>query len=196
MKKIFTFLFLFFLFACSKQDIINYPAKEGPIVAFGDSLTYGNGVKAKDAYPSLLEDMWNREVINLGVSGDTSLQGAARKEEIKSLNPSFVLIEFGANDFFKKIPREQTKKALEDIVDYVQDLGAVAVLIDTGGNSVMDSYKKIIKQVSKERKTLYVDGIMDGIFNNKNLKSDNIHPNEEGYKIIAQKIDKVLKNYL
>lgn len=196
MKKIFIVLFLFFLFGCSKQEIVNYPAKEGPIVAFGDSLTYGNGVEAKDAYPALLEDMWHREVINLGISGDTSLQGAARKDEIAKYHPSFVLIEFSANDFFKKIPREQTKAALEDIVDYVQNIGAVAVLIDTGGNSLMESYKKMIKKIAKEKRAIYIDGIMDDIFNNRNLKSDSVHPNEEGYKIIAQKIDKALKNYL
>ena len=168
MKKIFIVLFLFFMIACSKQDIINYPAKEGPIVAFGDSLTYGNGVEAKDAYPALLEDMWHKQVINLGVSGETSLQGAARKEEIRKYRPSFVLIEFSANDFFRKIPREKTKAALEDIVDYVQNIGAVAVLIDTGGNPLMDSYKKMIKQIAKEKGALYVDGIMDNIFDNKN----------------------------
>ncbi len=196
MKKFFIFLFLFCLCACSKQEITNYPPGEGPIVAFGDSLTYGNGVSAQDAYPALLEKMWNREVINLGVSGNTSLQGLARKEEIKKFRPSFVLIEFSANDFFRKIPREQTKSALEDIVDYVQDLGAVAVLIDTGGNSLMKPYRKIIKQIAKEKNTLYIEGIMDGIFSSRNLKSDNIHPNEEGYKKIAQKIDKALKNYL
>ena len=147
MKKIFIVLFLFCLCACTKQEITNYPAKEGPIVAFGDSLTYGQGVSAKDAYPALLEKMWNRKIINLGISGNTSLQGLARKEEIIEFRPSFVLIEFSANDLFKKVPREQTQKALEDIVDYVQNLGAVAVLIDTGGNTVMKPYRKMIKKI-------------------------------------------------
>ena len=196
MKKIFIVLFLFCLCACSKEEITNYPAKEGPIVAFGDSLTYGQGVSAKDAYPALLEKMWNRKIINLGISGNTSLQGLARKEEIKEFRPSFVLIEFSANDLFKKVPREQTQKALEDIVDYVQNLGAVAVLIDTGGNTLMKPYRKMIKKIAKEKKTLYVNGIMDGIFSKKSLKSDTLHPNEKGYEIIARKIDKALKPYL
>ena len=196
MKKIFIVLFLFCLCACTKQEITNYPAKEGPIVAFGDSLTYGQGVSAKDAYPALLEKMWNRKIINLGISGNTSLQGLARKEEIKEFRPSFVLIEFSANDLFKKVPREQTQKALEDIVDYVQNLGAVAVLIDTGGNTLMKPYRKMIKKIAKEKKTLYLNGIMDGIFSKKSLKSDTLHPNEKGYEIIARKIDKALKPYL
>ena len=198
MKKILIFLFLFSLAACAKttQEIINYPAKEGPIVAFGDSLTYGQGVNQEDSYPAVLENMWQREVINLGISGNTSLAGLARKDEIKTLRPSFVLIEFGANDLFKKVPREKTQAALEDLVDYVQNLGAVAVLIDTGGHSQMNPYRKMLKKIAKEKKTLYINGIMDGIFSNKNLKSDRLHPNEQGYKLIAQKIDKALKPYL
>lgn len=197
MKKIFIVLFLFCLISCTgNKDITNYPPKAGPIVAFGDSLTYGQGVSSENAYPAVLEKMWQREVINLGVSGDTSLDGLARKEIISRYAPSFVLIEFSANDFFRKVPREQTKKALTDIIDYVQNIGAVAVLVDTGGNSLMKPYKTMLKQLAKEKKTLYIDGIMDGIFNNKNLKSDKIHPNQEGYKIIAEKIDKSLKPYL
>lgn len=196
MKKIFIVLFLFCLCACSKQEITNYPAKEGPIVAFGDSITYGYEVSADEAFPAVLEKMWNREVINLGVSGNTSLDGLARKEKLKNLNPSFVLIEFGGNDFLKKVPREQTKKALEDIVDYVHALGAVAVLIDTGGHGPMNTYTKINKSIAKQKNTLYVSGIMNGIFTNRKLKVDAIHPNKEGHHLIAQRIDKVLKKYL
>ena len=196
MKKFFIVLFLFCLCACGKEEITNYPAQEGPIVAFGDSLTYGQGVSPQDAYPAVLENLLGKEVINLGISGNTSLQGLARKEKIRPLRPSFVLIEFGANDLFKKVPREKTKEALEELTDYAQDLGAVVVLIDTGGNSLMKPYKKMMKEIAKKKKTLYVDGIMDGIFNNKNLKSDPLHPNEKGYKKIASKISKTLKPYL
>ena len=194
MKKFFIFIFLFCLCSCNK--ITNYPPKEGPIIAFGDSITYGYGVKTEDAYPALLAKMWNREVINLGVSGDTSLDGFARKEDLKPLNPSFVLIEFGGNDFLKKVPKTQTKKALEDIVNYVHSIGAVAVLVDTGGPGPMGSYTKINRQIAKEKKTLYVEGIMENIFTNRTLKADTIQPNEKGHQIIAQKIDKILNKYL
>jgi len=196
MKKIFIVLFLFILGACAKKEITNYPPKQGPIVAFGDSITYGYEVAAQDAYPALLEKMWQKEVINLGVSGDTSLTALKRLEELKPLEPSFVLIEFGGNDFLKKVPHEQTQKAFEDIVDYVHSLGAVAVLIDTGGNGPMGAYTKINKKISKEKKTLFVKGIMNGIFTNRTLKVDAIHPNEKGHKIIADRIDKTLSPYL
>ncbi|MBR4508393.1 MAG: hypothetical protein IKP23_02840 [Elusimicrobiaceae bacterium] len=196
MRKIFIVLFLFCLCACAKKEITNYPPKAGPIVVFGDSITYGYGVKAEEAYPALLAKSWNREVINLGVSGDTSLNGSARKEDLKNLEPSFVLIEFGGNDFLKKVPKTQTQKALEEIVDYVHSIGAIAVLVDTGGYGPMDTYTKINKQIAKQKNTLYIDGIMKDIFSDRNLKTDQIHPNQKGHQIIAQRIDKVLNKYL
>ena len=197
MRKIFIFLFLFCLCACNnKKEITNYPPKAGPIIAFGDSITYGYEVSAEEAFPALLEKMWDREVINLGISGDTSLKGYERREELKDLEPSFVLIEFGGNDFLKKVPREQTQKALEDLVDYVHSIGAVAVLVDTGGHGPMDTYTKINKKIAKEKNTLYIDGIMEGIFTDRSLKADQIHPNQKGHQIIAQRIDKALKKYL
>jgi lysophospholipase L1-like esterase len=196
MRKIFIVLFLFCLCACAKREITNYPPKAGPIVVFGDSITYGYGVKAEEAYPALLAKSWNREVINLGVSGDTSLNGSARKEDLKNLEPSFVLIEFGGNDFLKKVPKTQTQKALEEIVDYVHSIGAIAVLVDTGGYGPMDTYTKINKQIAKQKNTLYIDGIMKDIFSDRNLRTDQIHPNQKGHQIIAQRIDKVLNKYL
>lgn len=196
MRKIFIVLFLFCLCACAKKEITNYPPKAGPIVVFGDSITYGYGVKAEEAYPALLAKSWNREVINLGVSGDTSLNGSARKEDLKNLEPSFVLIEFGGNDFLKKVPKMQTQKALEEIVDYVHSIGAIAVLVDTGGYGPMDTYTKINKQIAKQKNTLYIDGIMKDIFSDRNLRTDQIHPNKKGHQIIAQRIDKVLNKYL
>jgi len=196
MKKFFIVLFLFCLCACSQKQITNYPPNAGPIIAFGDSITYGYDVSAQEAYPALLAKMWDREVINLGISGDTSLNGLARKEELKNLEPSFVLIEFGGNDFLKKVPREQTQKALEDIVDYIHSIGAVAVLVDTGGPGPMKTYTKINKKIAKEKNTLYINGIMDGIFTDRSLKTDQIHPNQKGHQIIAQRINKALKKYL
>lgn len=196
MRKIFIVLFLFCLVGCIKKEITNYPPKAGPIIAFGDSITYGYGVNAEEAYPALLAKMWDRKVINLGTSGDTSLNALARKEDLKDLEPSFVLIELGGNDFLKKVPREQTQKALEDLVDYVHSLGAVAVLVDTGGNGPMDTYTKINKKISKQKNTLYVKGIMNGIFTDRSLKVDQIHPNQKGHQLIAQRIDKALKEYL
>ena len=187
---------LFLIFGCSKQEPRNYPNSNTDIIAFGDSLTYGYGAAKDESYPAYLSKMLGSEVINLGVSGDTSAMGLDRIDQIKKYEPYMVLIEFSANDFFKKVPKEQTEKNLREIVRQVQDMGAIAVLVDTGGAFPMDTYTKIQKQIAKEYNTLFVPGIMDGIYNKKALKSDQIHPNSKGYEIIAGRVKKVIKGYL
>ena len=196
-KKYFYLSFvLFALFGCSKQEPKNYPNSNTDIIAFGDSLTYGYGADEDKSYPAYLSQMIGRDVINLGVSGDTSAMGLDRIKEIDRYSPYMVLIEFSANDLFRKIPRDITEKNLKQIVQYVQKTGAIAVLVDTGGAYPMEGYTKIQKQIAKEYNALFISGIMDGIYNKKSLKSDQIHPNNEGYKIIAGKIKKVIDPYL
>ena len=166
------------------------------IVAFGDSLTAGYNVSAAQAFPALLQDMAGRPVINLGVSGDSARMGADRKEEIRRHNPFMVLIQFGGNDAMRRKPLDETKAAIEEIVDFVQKLGAIAVIVDTGGGFKMSPYTKMMKQIAAEKRAVFVPGIMDGILHKPQLKSDAIHPNAEGYRLIAGKVFKGIKPYL
>ena len=195
-KYIFLFSLLFSLVACGQNMPKNYPNTNTDIIAFGDSLTYGYGAGKNESYPAYLSQMLDREIVNLGINGDTSAMGLARIKEIENYSPYMVLVEFSANDFFRQIPREQTEKNLRQMVEYLQKLGAIVVLVDTGGAYPMDTYTKIQKRLAKEYNTLFVPGILDGIYNKKSLKSDQVHPNAEGYKIVAQKVNKVIKNYL
>ena len=200
MKKYFYLLFILFtLIGCSEykpHEPKNYPNSNTDIVAFGDSLTYGYGAAQDESYPAHLSQMLGREIINLGVSGDTSAMGLARISEIKKYSPYMVLIEFSANDFFRQVPKDQTENNLREIVRQVQDMGAIAVLVDTGGAYPMDAYTKIQKQIVKDYNTLFVPAIMGGIYNKKALMSDNIHPNDKGYKIVAERVKKVIEDYL
>lgn len=195
-KYLYLFFFIFLFIACEQKMPKNYPNNHTDIIAFGDSLTFGYGAAPKESYPAYLSEMLDREIINLGISGDTSAMGLARIKEIGNYSPYMVLVEFSANDFFRQMPKAQTEKNLRQIVEYLQKLGAIVVLVDTGGVSQMDSYTKIQKRLAKEYNTLFVPAIMDGIYNKKSLKSDQVHPNGEGYKIVAEKVNKVIKNYL
>ncbi|MDR0734249.1 MAG: GDSL-type esterase/lipase family protein [Elusimicrobiota bacterium] len=166
------------------------------IIAFGDSLTAGNGARADEAYPAALESMVKMPVINMGVSGDTARMGANRMREMAQYRPYMVLIEFGGNDAIRGRPFRETQTAIAEIIDYVQKLGAAAVVVDTGGNFKMSPYTKMMKTLAKQKRALFVEGIMDGIFHKPQLKSDAIHPNAAGYRLIAEKIYKEIKPYL
>ncbi len=196
MKKLFIFiLFLPLLCACSKKPLF-HNSKAPDIVAFGDSLTYGLGVSRDNAYPAVLSQLAGREIVNLGVSGNTAQQGAMRMHDIGKSMPCMVLIEFGGNDLLQNRPMEETRKALEEIIDYVHGLNAMAVIVDTGGNYQMSRYTKMMKKLAKKKRALFIPGIMDGIFSDKSLKSDILHPNEKGYEIIANKVYEAIKPYL
>lgn len=196
MKKLLLFiLFVPLLGACTKKPLF-HNSTAPDIVAFGDSLTYGLGVEQENSYPAALSAMIGKEVVNLGVSGNTARQGAMRVNEIGRSMPRMVLIEFGGNDLLQNRPMEETRQALEEIIDYVHGLNAMAVIVDTGGNYQMSRYTKMMQKMAKKKRALFIPGIMDGIFNDKSLKSDILHPNEKGYAIIANKVYAAIKPYL
>lgn len=197
MKNYFYLLMISFLIlGCGQKAPRNYPNSHKDIIAFGDSLTYGYGAGRTQSYPAYLSDMIGRDVINLGVNGDTSSAGLARISELYRYKPYMVLVEFSANDFFRKVRKKETEQNLRQIVAQIQKMGAIVVLVDTGGGAPMNEYTKMQEKIAKDYDALFVPGIMNDIFNKTYLKSDEIHPNAAGYKIVAEKVNKVIKNYL
>ncbi len=166
------------------------------IVAFGDSLTAGYGASGvQNAYPAVLATLSGKQVINLGLSGDTAVNAPTRLPQVLAENPDMVLIEFGANDRIRNLGHEGAARAVAQMVDAVQAAGAIAVIVDTGGPQ-MGAYTSAYKKIAKEKQAVFVPGIIRGIFNKRELKSDMIHPNAAGYKIVAGRVYKVIKPYL
>ncbi len=134
-------------------------------------------------------------MINLGLSGDTAVNAPTRLPSVLSQRPYMVLIELGANDFMHQRSRQQAIEAVSRIVDEVQAAGAIAVIVDTGAPG-MGEYTKSYKRLAKEKGAIFVPGILKGIFFHKKYKSDQVHPNEQGYAKIADKVHKVIAPYL
>lgn len=186
---------LFYFLRGGKTSIKNFPNQNRAVVAFGDSLTAGYGAPVGASYPDVLATKINRPVINLGLSGETAAQAPARIQQVLREQPYMVLIEFGANDHMRQQSRQAAISAVARIVDEVQNFGAIAVIVDTGGPG-MGEYTKAYKQMAQEKEALYVPGILKGIFYKPSLKSDQVHPNAQGYALIADKVHKVIKDYL
>ena len=178
-----------------KKTVENFPNDNDVIVAFGDSLTAGYGASKGNSYPDVLAQKIDRPVVNLGLSGDTAANAPTRLNEVLAEEPYMVLIEFGANDHIRKLSRRAAVEAVAYIVDEVQAAGAIAVIVDTGGPG-MDEYTKAYKQLAKEKGALFVPGIMKGIFYKPSLKSDQVHPNDKGYALVAEKVYRRIKDYL
>lgn len=165
------------------------------VVAFGDSLTAGYGAPRGSAYPAVLAAKLGREVVNLGMSGETAAHAPSRLPEVLAQNPHMVLIEFGANDFMQNRRMEDALAAVAEIVDAVQQAGAVAVIVDTGAPG-MGHYSRAYKKLAEEKGAIFVPGILEGIFNKRQYKSDMVHPNAAGYEIVAERVYERIKPYL
>ncbi|MFH0801420.1 MAG: GDSL-type esterase/lipase family protein [bacterium] len=194
----FLFILLFiFLSGCS-PDIRNINSKGAAIICFGDSLTRGAGSEPGKDYPSFLGRELGMEVQNAGVNGNKSADGLARIErDVLSKNPRLVIVEFGANDFFQKVPPEETLANLGRIVDLIQEKGAAVVLVEVRTSLPMvSSSLKGLRNLAREKKALFIKDILSGIIFDPALKSDQIHPNSAGYEIMARRISKKIRPLL
>ncbi len=181
-------LFVIFFFPDPKTKIVNYPSKGESIVAFGDSLVQGVGSSKGKDFVSVLSGQTGKKIVNLGVSGNTTTQGLARVEDIKQYKPKVVLILLGGNDFLHKTPQEETFANLEKIITAAQSYGAVVVLLGVQGGLFLDPYAPLFKKLSKEKGTLYVPDVLEGLVGDARYMSDSIHPNDIGYEKIAIKV--------
>jgi acyl-CoA thioesterase-1 len=112
------------------------------IVAFGDSLTAGYGADPGDSYPDYLEKDLNAsgyhyQVVNQGISGNTTKDGVDRLQDALSLKPALVIVAFGGNDGLRGLPIASTRENLDRIVSTVQQSGAKVVL---GGITLPPNY--------------------------------------------------------
>ncbi len=200
MKKILILLLIlagvYFWWGREKPEIKNAGKTGVTIVAFGDSLTYGKGAARDQTYPAVLAELTGKNIVNLGLNGDTAAAAPHRLPQVLEHRPYMVLIEFGGNDFMRGVAFEKTLASLSQIVDAVQASGAVAVVVDTGGYYGMNKYTKAYKKLAREKGALFVPGILDGIFGKKALMSDQIHPNAAGYKMVAERVYKKIEDYL
>ncbi len=196
-RFIFCCLLLAALVGCAKVEINNINSKGKNIICFGDSLTLGYGAESGQDYPTLLAKMMSLPVINAGIDGDTSVEALKRIEsDVLKREPLLVIIEFGGNDFLRKISLEKTVKNVEGMIKKIQAAGAMAAIADVGNGLVMGDYSKEFKRLSKEYNLIFIPRLLDGILTNPSLKSDFIHPNAEGYKLISQRVYRVILPYL
>jgi acyl-CoA thioesterase-1 len=169
------------------------PGKNGEIhgqtiICFGDSLTYGTGAGKEMDYPAQLSRMIAGPVINAGESGDTTARALQRLErDVLSKSPDIVLITLGGNDLKNGVARDAAFENLKAIVESIQITGARVIV---GGLSfpIRDrGFGKAYQELADETGAVLIPNILEGIMGNRKLMSDPIHPNDAGYKIIAER---------
>jgi acyl-CoA thioesterase-1 len=190
----------FFLLGCGGQkfDSIRNVRSDGEtIICFGDSLTEGVGAESGEEYPTVLSRELGRRVVNAGQSGDTSARALARLSNLlDNKNPRLVIVLLGGNDFLRQVPTAETRKNLKEIVRRIQDHGAMVAIAGMRLGLFTDEYGPIFKDTAQESGALYIPEVMKGIFNDAKFKSDQIHPNSAGYRLIAKRVAERVKPLL
>ncbi len=175
-------------------------ANEIRIVAFGDSLTAGYGLSLDEAYPALLERVleergYEVEVVNAGVSGETSAGGARRAEFIRSLDPDIVLFGLGGNDALRFLSPEEMEKNLDEALTVLRggDRPPAVLLLGMRAPGNADAlYRKAFDAVSPRLAEKFdlplVPFFLEGVaLDPRYTQADGIHPNQAGYQYIVEK---------
>ncbi len=183
----------YFIYANRPIEIVNLGLIDGPIVAFGDSLVQGVGASdVSNNFVSLLSRDIGEDIINLGVSGNTTRDGLERLDDVIEIKPRIVMLLLGGNDFLKKIPQDETFANLRSIVERIQNTGASVLLLGVRGGLLYDSYDKRFKAFARENGTGFVPNVLDGLIGDRKYMYDSVHPNDAGYEVMSRKIYPVL----
>lgn len=186
------------LTACSKTAPHAALPAGSTILALGDSLTAGYGADAEAAYPAVLASLTGWQIINGGVSGNTSAQALARLPALMRRQPQLVLVSIGGNDFLRKVPEADTRSNIRQIVQQIKAAGVPAVLVavpyfTTGALFGRLSEHPMYEELAAELNVPLFKGAWAEVLGDKKLKSDQIHANAQGYRVFAEKMWAFLK---
>jgi acyl-CoA thioesterase-1 len=177
------------------------------IAAFGDSLSAGFGVEPGKSYPDDLQRLidaagFRYQVVNLGVSGDTTTDGVERLPSVLALHPAIVILEFGGNDGLRGLPVTAARKNLADIIEAIQKSGAQILLAGMTlprnyGPEYIHSFEQMYVELAKQYKLPRIPFFLEGVGGNPNLtQPDGIHPTAAGARIVAGTVMKYLRPLL
>ncbi len=197
MKQVYTLILIVTLFitACSESPSLKPLPDNAVILTFGDSLTYGTGVNsATQSYPAKLAELTGLIVINKGIPGETSEQGLTRLPAVlDEIQPDLVILCHGGNDLIRKLGKEQLKNNLDKMITVIKKSGAQVILIGVPNFSLMLNVPELYPDLAQQYVIPAQLTILPKIERDPALKSDPIHPNEQGYALMADEIYQILK---
>jgi len=160
------------------------------ILAFGDSITAGYRVENDKNYPSQLSVLLNAEVINAGISGEETRAGLRRLPALlERYKPQILIITHGGNDIIRRRSMLKAKENIAGMIKLAKAKKIHVVLVGVPEVGVLTlRTAEIYYELSSEFDVPLEDSALQEILNDDNLKIDQIHPNEEGYRILSNKI--------
>lgn len=191
---LFSLFALFLLAACDRAPTLPKLDSHDVIVAFGDSLTHGTGASADTAYPAVLASLTGLAVINAGVPGDTTSSGLARLPEVLAEHrPRLVLLCLGGNDMLRKQSESATENNLRLLVQAIRASGAEVVLIGVPAPKLFGGAPDFYARVAEDMRLPLEQDAFNDVLKDNRLKSDPIHANAAGYRVVAERLAEFLR---
>jgi acyl-CoA thioesterase-1 len=175
------------------------------IAILGDSITAGYGLLQAESFPSLLQDKFEAdgydriEVVNAGLTGDTTAGGLRRVEWVLEPTVKILVIALGANDALRGQPASQAKANLSQIIEMAHKKGARVLLTGMLAPSNMGipyqaEFKAIYPDLAAKYQVTFLPFLLEGIAGIPELnQEDGIHPTAAGQRMIAEMIYPLLQ---
>jgi acyl-CoA thioesterase-1 len=181
------------------------PAFGKTVLFLGDSLTAGRGLEESEAFPALIENKIEAEklpyqVINAGVSGDTSAGGLRRIDWLLQRPIDVLVLELGANDGLRGLPVAEMKQNLQAIIDKVKAKNPQVKIVIAGmqmppnlGGEYAKAFQAAFVELAEKNQAALIPFLLEGVGGHADLnQADQIHPTAEGDKIVAENVWRVL----
>ena len=183
-----------FLQSCSGPELSPVP-EGGTILAFGDSLTLGVGTDRINSYPGVLSALSGRKVVNGGVSGETTDGGLARlPEQLSKTDPDLLILLEGGNDILRNADFAMIKRNLAAMIELAQSRGVQVVLLGVPEKGVFLGVAPFYEDLADEYQLVFDAGLVASLLRNSAYKSDPIHLNKKGYRVLAEKMHELLQD--
>jgi acyl-CoA thioesterase I len=184
--------------ASGASETSNPEVASGPRVLFlGDSLAAGLHLPANEAFPAVLAELLEEEghpieLINAGVSGDTTAGGLARLDWLLKQEPDLLVLELGANDGLRGVALESIEGNLRAIVTRVQAQGTPLLLLGMKlppnyGQPYASDFEALFADIARDHDLPFVPFFLDGVAGVPRLNlPDGMHPTARGHRLIAE----------
>lgn len=187
-------------------------AKDTPkktVLFFGNSLTAGYGLEPSEAFPALIGEKidsagWGYQVINSGLSGETSAGGKSRIGWVLRQPVDVFILELGANDGLRGIDLETTRQNLQTIIDTVKAKNPQVTIVLAGmqippnmGPAYTAQFRQLYQDLAQKNNTELIPFLLEDVAGIPSLNQDDgIHPTAKGNVIVAENVWKVLEPVL
>ena len=183
------------LAGCGRDNKTAQPVPPGStVLALGDSLTFGTGASAETSYPTVLAGLTGWNVVNAGVSGDTSAQALARLPALLAEHhPKLVIVSIGGNDFLRKLPESDTRTHVHAICKQALAAGAQVLLVAVPRATVAAALGQmtdhaLYAEVAKDLKIRLQREAWGEVLAQPDLRADAVHANARGYAQFARSV--------